>query len=127
VISAAATALLQLLRMLVEPIVDREAADHINVSQREVIDLADELLAHGYPVCAAGRGRWLGSLRDLLEYERVTRQRALRILRRCRHIRQSIAKLQQDQTLFDDCGTGLQHQPCGTGLQPVDPRKGASA
>jgi len=119
VISAAATALLQLLRLLAEPIVDREAADHINVSHREVIDLAEELLAHGYPVCAGGRGRWLGSLRDLIDYDRVLRQRALRILRRRRHVRQCIARLQQGRTLFDD-------SPCGTGLQPVK-RQGASA
>jgi hypothetical protein len=68
-----------------EHLPDHRLSDWCNLPIREIIDVADELLRAGYPVCADGRGRFLGDVFDLNLYIASLRKRARKIFVRCGH------------------------------------------
>ena len=94
-LSIAATRLLTSLRARAAPQTDAALAVATGLPERDVIDVADELLIAGYLVCATSAspsGRWLGTIEHARQYDRVLRMRALKILVRRRHLRQAIAR-----------------------------------
>ena len=86
-------------RHLAKP--DRELAVRLELPERSMVDLADELLAAGHLVIAetiAPMGRWiLDTAQDLApakSYDRVLGSRAVKIFRRRRNLRRAIYRVE---------------------------------
>lgn len=101
-LSNSATQLWCVLKTCTEPVPDRILSEFANIPVRDIIDYADELLAAGIPVCADGRGRWIGDLDDLRRYHKSLDSRAKRVFQRRQHVQTAIETLERKQSnLFE--------------------------
>jgi hypothetical protein len=99
---------------------DRELARSARLPQRDIIDLADELLAAGHIViarCAPPMGRWLlppgADLAPAREYLAQLHGRGLKVLARERRLRRAIelAEQRRDPETSGQLKLGLSIQP----------------
>lgn len=68
---------------------DRTLAELTSLPARDIIDVADELLAHGFLVLAGGDGRWLGTAEECFAYAESLEVRGKRILMRAGNARRA--------------------------------------
>lgn len=103
-LSGSAVALLAELRKsdLARPRTDADLAGATGLPERDIVDLAAELLAAGYLVLADGRGRWLGTPAEARGYIESLGRRAKMILIRRRAVRRAAERhTLGDRSLFD--------------------------
>lgn len=95
-LSPGAVALLGVLRQATAPLTDRTLAAMIGTTTREVIDLRDELIRHGYWViasCKSPYGSCLTADPNAVEaYLDTLRSRGVKIFRRRRDLRRALQR-----------------------------------
>jgi hypothetical protein len=104
-LSANALALLTLLKAHgatapARALTDRQLAPLLDLPERDIIDLAGELLDAGHPVaavCTGRPGRFIAERHDLREYVLSLRRRALKVLRRYSAAKRALQRIESGQ------------------------------